>query len=214
MGASHPIRVDVRLIASTNADLAAAVKDGRFREDLYYRLSVFPITVPPLREHKEDVPLLAEHFLRRASRNLSKAVSSISAEVLDILMGYSWPGNVRELENVIERAVIVEDGPDITPASLFISELPGFRSGTGGARRKLPGVASGNASLLDGLTSMPFHEAKTAFEKLYVETRLSRARTGLMGSGATVTELADELGIHRTTLYELFRRHGIRTDET
>ncbi len=204
VGASHPIWVDVRLIASTNADLAAAVRDGRFREDLYYRLSVFPITVPPLREHREDIPLLAEHFLRRASRllgqvvpgNLHRTASSISAEALDILMEYSWPGNVRELENVIERAVIVEDGPEITRANLFISELPG--------------VASGNTVLLDSLISFPFHEAKTAFEKLYVETRFRRARTGLMGSGATVTELADELGIHRTTLYELFRRHAIK----
>ena len=200
VGASHPRGVDVRLIASTNIDLAAAVRDGRFREDLYYRLSVFPITVPPLREHREDIPLLAEHFLRRACRNLRVAVSSMSGEALEILMAYSWPGNVRELENVIERSVIVEDGPEITRASLFISELPGALSGAGG------GVGTRETALLDGLIGAPFHEAKTAFEKLYVETRLSRARTGGM------TELADELGIHRTTLYELFRRHGVKHD--
>jgi DNA-binding NtrC family response regulator len=194
VGTSRPVRVDVRLIASTNVDLAEAVKNGRFREDLYYRLNVFPITVPPLRDRKEDIPPLAEHFLRRASRNLRKAVSSLSDEVLDALMAYGWPGNVRELENVIERAVIVEDGPEITRASLFISELPG--------------VAAGGVGVLDSMMRMPFHEAKSAFEKAYVEVRLNRAlRTG------TMTELADELGVHRTTLYELLKRHGVATDE-
>ncbi|MHC4503818.1 MAG: sigma-54-dependent transcriptional regulator [Planctomycetota bacterium] len=194
VGSSHPIRVDVRLIASTNADLAEAVKEGRFREDLYYRLNVFPMTVPPLRERKEDIPLLAEHFLRRACRSLRKEVSSMSEEVLGVLMAYSWPGNVRELENVIERAVIVEDGPEITRSSLSLNGLPG--------------IASGSAGVLDDLTGKPLHDARNAFEKLYIETRLSRAlRTG------TITELADELGVHRTTLYELFRRHGITAAE-
>ncbi len=194
VGANRPIRVDVRLMASTNSDLAREVREGRFREDLYYRLNVFPITVPPLRERKEDIPMLAEHFLRRASRDLRKDVSAISDEVLDILMAYSWPGNVRELENVIERAAIVEDGPEITRSSLSVTELPG--------------LASGAAGVLDDLTGKTLHEARNAFEKLYIETRLSRAlRTG------TITELADELGVHRTTLYELFRRHGITAAE-
>jgi DNA-binding NtrC family response regulator len=194
VGASHPIRVDVRLIASTNADLVEAVKEGRFREDLYYRLNVFPITVPPLRERKEDIPLLAEHFLRRACLSLRKEVSSITEEALGILMAYTWPGKVGEFENVIERAVIVADGPEITRSELFISESPG--------------AAPGGSEVFDDLTAKPLHEARSGLERLYIESRLTRAlRTG------TITELADELGIHRTTLYELFRRHGITAAE-
>jgi DNA-binding NtrC family response regulator len=189
VGQSHPVRVDVRLIASTNADLAEAVREGRFREDLWYRLNVFPITVPPLRERKEDIPLLAEHFLRRSGRGMRKDVRSFTKEAVDTLVAYDWPGNVRELENVVERAVIVADAEEVGPQCLSIAERAGRDRG----------------GVLDVLVAKPLHEAKNEFERLYLGARMDRAPGGRM------TELAEELGIHRTTLYELLRKHGMTT---
>jgi formate hydrogenlyase transcriptional activator len=111
VGGSTTLHVNARVIAATNRDLAAMVKDGRFRDDLYYRLNVFPIRVPPLRERRSDIPLLARHFLHQISRKLNKPVQGIDKESLERLMGYSWPGNVRELQNAIERATILAQGP-------------------------------------------------------------------------------------------------------
>jgi formate hydrogenlyase transcriptional activator len=111
LGSSHTIKVDVRIIATTNRDLAEEVRKGRFRQDLYYRLNVFPITVPPLRQRKEDIPLMVQAFIERYSRKLGKQITSIPKETLKVLQDYPWPGNVRELENIIERAVILCPGP-------------------------------------------------------------------------------------------------------
>ena len=111
VGGSTTLHVNARVIAATNRNLAAMVKDGRFRDDLYYRLNVFPIRVPPLRERRSDIPLLARHFLHQLTRKLNKPVQGIEKESLERLMGYSWPGNVRELQNVIERATILARGP-------------------------------------------------------------------------------------------------------
>jgi transcriptional regulator with GAF, ATPase, and Fis domain len=111
LGSSRPINVNVRVIAATNRDLERAVADRAFREDLYYRLNVFPILVPPLRERTEDIPTLAWSFVDEFSRAMGKRIESISKEQLLALQRYSWPGNIRELRNVIERAVIVSKGP-------------------------------------------------------------------------------------------------------
>jgi Nif-specific regulatory protein len=118
VGDSTTVRVDVRVVAITNADLVQAVSDGRFREDLYYRLNAFPIRVPPLRERKVDIPLLAHHFLTTYTASLRKQIAAIDPEALALLMDYSWPGNIRELENTIEYAVILEKGPVLKAASL------------------------------------------------------------------------------------------------
>jgi two-component system response regulator HydG len=106
VGGNEEVAVDVRIIAATNKNLAEEVKQGRFREDLYYRLNVIEIRIPPLRERREDIPLLAEHFVQRISCELSKDISGVSAAALKLLIAYDWPGNVRELENVIERAIV------------------------------------------------------------------------------------------------------------
>jgi transcriptional regulator with GAF, ATPase, and Fis domain/CheY-like chemotaxis protein len=111
LGSSQTIKVDVRIIATTNRNLNEEVLQGRFRSDLYYRLNVFPVIVPPLRERKEDIPLLAQNFVKRFSEQLGKQIASIPEETIKTLQEYSWPGNVRELESVIERAVILCDGP-------------------------------------------------------------------------------------------------------
>jgi two-component system response regulator HydG len=118
LGATRTIKVDVRLVAATNADLAARVREKRFREDLFYRLNVIAIQLPPLRERQEDIPLLAQHFLRRYAAKNAKAIAGFAEETLDVLQTYAWPGNVRELENVIERAVVLTRSPLITPADL------------------------------------------------------------------------------------------------
>jgi transcriptional regulator with PAS, ATPase and Fis domain len=118
VGDSTTVRADVRVITITNTDLTQAVSEGRFREDLYYRLNAFPIRVPPLRERKEDIPLLVHHFLTSYTASLKKQISDIDPEAIALLMGYSWPGNVRELENTIEYAVILEKGPVLTASSL------------------------------------------------------------------------------------------------
>jgi len=110
LGSPQTITVDVRLIAVTNRDLETLVEEGRFRSDLYYRLNVFPITLPPLRERTGDVPLLAQYFLQQYSRRMGKNVESIPAETLQTFSQYAWPGNVRELEHFVERAVILTSG--------------------------------------------------------------------------------------------------------
>jgi formate hydrogenlyase transcriptional activator len=111
LGGKQPVRVDVRVIAATNRDLPRAVKDGTFRADLFYRLNVFPISVPPLRNRPEDIPLLARHFLKQYSVKLGRSCKDIDQESLERLIRYTWPGNVRELENVIERAMILSREP-------------------------------------------------------------------------------------------------------
>jgi formate hydrogenlyase transcriptional activator len=113
LGSSHTIKVDVRVIAATNRHLEEEVRRGRFREDLWYRLNVFPITVPPLRERREDISLLVDYFVDKISKRLGKSIESIPTTVMDALRNYHWPGNVRELENVLERAVINSSGPKL-----------------------------------------------------------------------------------------------------
>jgi DNA-binding NtrC family response regulator len=110
LGNPRTIKVDVRIIAASNRNLEVEVSNGRFREDLYYRLNVFPITIPPLRKRKEDIPLLVKHFIAKFNKKMGKKIESVSKETLALLQGYHWPGNVRELESVLERAVIVSPG--------------------------------------------------------------------------------------------------------
>jgi DNA-binding NtrC family response regulator len=118
VGGTQQIRVDVRVIAATNRDLSSAMKEGRFREDLFYRLNVIPISLPPLRERREDIPILARYFVRRFAAETKKIFSGITIDADAKLMAYPWPGNVRELANVIERAAVLGDGPEITGEDL------------------------------------------------------------------------------------------------
>jgi len=120
LGGEEPIRIDVRIIAATNQNLEQLITEKRFREDFYYRLNVFPIVIPPLRERREDIPILAEHFVRIYAKEAKKHIVGISREGVDSLLRYPWPGNVRELENVIERAIILAEGPLIEEKDLLI----------------------------------------------------------------------------------------------
>jgi DNA-binding NtrC family response regulator len=118
VGGTRPIHVDVRFIAATNKDVRTAIIDGKFREDLYYRLNVMEISIPPLRERREDIEPLARYFLEKHLPKSNKRITGFTAEALDFLRSYSFPGNVRELENIVERAIILEKGPQVTPESL------------------------------------------------------------------------------------------------
>ena len=123
LGGTRTLRVDVRLIAATNRNLSQMVASGQFREDLYYRLNVVSIEMPPLRERKEDIQQLASFFLRRFAGELKKRVDGIGADAQKLLMRYNWPGNIRELENAIERAVLLTEGPQLSNADLSLGEL-------------------------------------------------------------------------------------------
>jgi two-component system response regulator PilR (NtrC family) len=112
------VKIDVRIIAATHKDLGAEAKAGRFREDLFYRINVIGIHLPPLRERREDIPLVAEHFLAKYSEQMGKSINAISREALELMQKYDWPGNIRELENTIERAVALESTPTVLPHSL------------------------------------------------------------------------------------------------
>jgi PAS domain S-box-containing protein len=126
VGGQHPIRVDVRVIAATNRDLTEAVADGTFRQDLFYRLNVFPLEMPPLRERQQDIPVLVEYFVDRYARKAGKTIRHVSKRTLDRLKSYRWPGNVRELQNVIERSVIVSDTDEFTVDERWLSAQPAF----------------------------------------------------------------------------------------
>ncbi|HEX2341759.1 MAG TPA: sigma-54 dependent transcriptional regulator [Vicinamibacterales bacterium] len=128
LGAERSQKVDVRVIAATNRDIRQMVSDGRFQEDLYYRLNVIPISIPPLRERKEDIPILVEHFIRKHAQRAGKRAEGIDDEALATLHGYDWPGNVRELENTIERAVVLSTSPKIRTQSVFMLGATGVPS--------------------------------------------------------------------------------------
>ena len=180
VGGSQEIRVDARVIAATHVDLRRAVEEGRFRDDLYYRLNVIEIRIPPLRERREDVPLLARHFIERLSHELGKAVCDISEGGLRVLLDWDWPGNVRELENAVERAIVTCRGRVITEDDLAF--LKNFRSAQ-------PWTVPPNMTLQE-------------LEKHAIVATLGRTQ-------GNIKEAASALGIDRSTLYEKIKRYEI-----
>ena len=145
VGAKKPVQVDFRLISATNCDMIKLVKEGRFREDLYYRLNVFPLWVPPLRERLEDVPELALHFLARFAAEEGRRVMAIDKNALELLASYSWPGNVRQLENAVFRAIVLADGLELT-----VGEFPQIAAHVEGFRATHSGRAAASRSPTGG----------------------------------------------------------------
>ena len=178
VGGTKSISVDVRIIAATNRDLEAAVKEGRFREDLYHRLNVVPITLPPLRERREDIPALAHFFLERFARETKKAFAEITPDALERLSRYGWPGNVRELGNVMERAIVLGSPPRVT-----LEDLP-------------PRVLAPESPA--GAEATSYATAVNAYRRQIIVAALAR-------SGGNRAAAAAALGLHRTHLMRLLK---------
>jgi DNA-binding NtrC family response regulator len=185
LGSNVTRNVDVRVIAATNVDLRAALEEGRFREDLYYRLNVVPISIPPLRERKEDIPFLAIHFVDKLSKDLGASAKEISAPALDRLLSHSWPGNVRELENTIERSLVLASGEILQPADIRIE-----------APRNSSAVASQQAPLL------PEGETLEHWEQMMIREALRRAN-------GNKSQAARILGLTRNALRYRLSQMGL-----
>ncbi len=187
VGDDEPIKVDVRVIAATNKDLEEEISRGNFREDLFYRLNVIPFYVPPLRERREDIPLLAKHFLKEFSVAYSRRSREIAEDAIDVLMRYSWPGNVRELRNVIERLVIMNP----TVNKIERKHLP-------------PLMHREGARATSGFSTL--HQARAAYERDYILKKLDE-------NNGNVSRTAEVLGLERSHLYRKMKTLGIAVKE-
>jgi len=185
VGGKDTVKVDVRVIAASNRDLAALIRDGRFREDLFYRLSVIPIEVPPLRARSEDIPLLVDHFIRIFSLENGKRIKTLSGEALAYFLAYDWPGNVRELRNMVERLVIMAPRDVIEADDLPAPLRPKERWGEAGEARE-----------------RTLREARDGFERAYILAELR-------ANGWNMTRAAERLGIERSHLYRKIKAYGI-----
>jgi two-component system, NtrC family, nitrogen regulation response regulator NtrX len=188
VGSDEPVTVDARVIASTNKDLEEEISKGNFREDLFYRLNVIPFSVPPLRERKEDIPLLARHFLKEFSARYGRRTRDLTDDAVDTLMRYSWPGNVRELRNVIERIVIMN--PTTTRFD----------------RKHLPPLVYRDGSRRSGADFMTLHQARAAYERDYILKKLD-------DNHSNVSRTAEVLGLERSHLYRKMKALGIAVKE-
>jgi len=189
VGGNSNIPVDVRVIASTNADLEVTIKSGKFREDLFYRISSFPINIPSLRERQEDISLLAEHFLNQASSRAKKSVTVISAEAMELMMNYNWPGNIRELESAIERGVLLETS-NVLQAS------------------NLPSVILSNAKLTKVSVSKqekPSENEIIPLDEIEKQALLNALRL----TDNNIQQAAKALGINRATVYRKLEKYNL-----
>jgi transcriptional regulator with PAS, ATPase and Fis domain len=193
VGDSHTIKIDVRVIAATHSDLARMVADGSFRQDLFYRLNVIPVTLPPLRERRDDIPLLVQHFLQKLCADLKRPTVTVSQDALRRLMAYSWPGNVRQLENIVERALTFSQGrPQIDVADLG------------------PEIGDpAQAALAEG-PWLP--DEGLDFEAYIGGLELALIRRSLERTQGNKRQAAKLLNLKRTTLIEKLKRLEPRTD--
>jgi len=217
IGAKRPAKVDVRIISATNRDLAELTREGNFREDLYYRLNVFPIFIPPLRERREDVPALTAHFIARFAAEEHKPVTGLTPDAMELLQSYAWPGNVRQLENTIFRAVVLCDSD-----SLDIGDFPQIANAMGVAQehRKLAvsggGQATTQAAARSASHALPAYGLSTTdaaghmrkLEEIEAET----IRLAISRYDGRMTEVARRLGIGRSTLYRKLKELGLERE--
>jgi len=190
VGGSTRIRVDARVLAATNKDLPAEIRAGRFREDLFFRLNVVPVFVPPLRERQEDIPLLADHFMAMLAREYGRRSKAFEADAVIALRQYAWPGNVRELRNVVERLMIMVSGDRISSRDLSFLD------------QGLAIVSEGQVAGTPPVVAGPLHEARDQFERDYIVRALA-AQQG------NISRTAERLGVERSNLYRKMRGFGI-----
>jgi DNA-binding NtrC family response regulator len=203
VGSRRPTKVDVRIISATNRDLATQVREGRFREDLYYRLNVYPIEVPALRERREDLPAMVDHFIRRFNAEEGRTVPGVTAEAMSMLMTYDWPGNVRQLENSVFRAIVLSDGDALTP-----DDFP-----------QISGLVSPARSVSEAAAVMTTDA--TTGQKLAISDEAGDLRTleaierdliqyAIDHYAGHMSEVARRLGIGRSTLYRKVREYDLK----
>jgi transcriptional regulator with PAS, ATPase and Fis domain len=192
VGSTEPIKVDVRIVATTNRNLETEVATGRFRGDLYYRLNVIPIVVPPLRERREDVPLLVEHFVKRFAEQTHKPVTGIEDSALRVLSEYAWPGNIRELANVIERAVVITENRRLTRDDFPLSlAMGGHASFPGAGDTVLPLAEMEKRAIIRALEVNGGNRTKSA-QQLGIAVRTLRNKINEYGLRSTVAVGADD----------------------
>lgn len=185
LGSTSTISIDIRVLTATNQDLENAIRDGYFREDLYHRLAAFPITVPPLRDRREDIPILADHFLKKYAAAAEKPIRDISTDALQTLMQHDFPGNVRELENAIERAVLYEITDHLQPQNLLLHQTRG-------------GSQLATSDPMDATDILTLKEAE--------RRAIIKA---LKMTGGNISAAARTLGIDRSTLYQKMEKHNL-----
>ena len=200
VGGAETIEVDVRIVAATNKDLAAEIAKGSFREDLYYRVNVVPFKVPPLRDRREDIPQLVDHFLAEFCRENGRPLKRLSAAALQILLAYPWPGNVRELRNVVERMVILCRGIEIGALDVPEDVRAGAGRATGSAAS--PDGKGLSTEILAALESHTLREARAAFEKEFLARKLAEF-------GGNVSRTAEAIGLERTNLHRKMKSYGL-----
>jgi DNA-binding NtrC family response regulator len=194
--------VDVRLVAATNRDLKSEIASGRFREDLYYRLNVVPIHLPPLRERRTDIPLLAEHFLLKQATRLKRGSMKLSPEALESMVNYPWPGNIRELENVVERTVLLTDGDTIRPKDLPLELQRGERAESSAGSLEVGDDDDATENAPGGLKQQ-VREAAARLERELIVRALAQ-------TGGNVTQAARLLKISRKSLQIKMKEFGLR----
>ena len=206
VGGQEPIRVDVRILAATNRELEALIKEGKFRDDLYYRLNVVELPLPPLRERRRDIPLLVDHFLAKYADDLG--VRIVAPEALDRLVGYEWPGNVRELENVMQRAMVMATGGVILPEHLPIGAVSAAASVAVDAT--LEDIIE--RRLLDCVRGLREHANANLYDLMVGLVEKPLFRAVLRETGGNQVRAAQLLGINRNTLRKKLKEHGIDPD--
>ncbi len=211
VGGIKEINIDIRVVAATNRDLEQAVKEGSFREDLYYRLNVIPIRVPPLRDRKEDIPLLCQHFIEHFSKRNGRSCLRLDNRALSALMAYNWPGNIRELENTMERLVVLTDGDVICPNDLpvrILEALPEtlddeeFNEG-----KKVDDQTHDAIDVRDLRIYLP--EEGISLPQLVKDLEFSMIKQALERTGGVKSKASKLLGLKRTTLIEKMKKLGM-----
>jgi len=202
VGGAKAFRSDVRVIAATNKDLTLAIEKGEFREDLFFRLNVIPLTVPPLRDRGDDLVLITRHFLAELAGDYGKTPPELSPEALEALRRYAWPGNVRELRNIVERLVIM-----VPRDRIERSDLPAEVAGRGPARARGGDEAASDEAVLDCTRAATLKEGREKFEKLLISRRLAEC-------GHNVSRTAESLGMERSSLHRKLKAYGLSADRS